>query len=182
MTSFRVVLFGECGFVGSNLLKYLGSENIEAPTLQEADLTDSESLRRVLNPGDIVVNAAGYANPTDTTEKGKALLKAVNEDGVENLARVCAEVGVGQLIHISSVAAMGRVHCENATEVSMKPVATPYAASKLEGERILAHFRDKFPVTILRPTSVFGEGRGLARTLCQIVSRRVIPLPAGGVG
>lgn len=176
----RVVLFGESGFVGSNLLKHMRLPNIVAPSLDEADLTAPESLGEILRRDDIVINAAGYANATDTTARGRALFEAVNVQGVRNLAEACRAAGARQLVHISSVAAMGRWHGEGITEDMLKPPSTPYADSKLAGERILAEYRDDVPITILRPTSVFGEGRGLARTLCRVVSKGLAPLPEGG--
>lgn len=181
MSEARIVLIGSSGFVGSSLLKCLSaSDNVVAPGEHEADLTDPVSLRGCIREGDVVVNAAGYANATDTTARGRALFQAVNVDGVRNLAAACGEARVRQLVHISSVAAMGQLSGEALTEEARGPLATPYAASKLEGERILAESRDRFPITILRPTSVFGEGRGLARTLCSAVARGVVPLPGGG--
>lgn len=155
-------------------------QDIIAPTLEQADFTNPDSLRQVIQPGDVVINAAGYANATDTTEHGRALFQSINVDGVRNLAEVCKEMKAAQLIHISSVAAMGRLEGEGITEKMMKPVDSPYAESKLEGEKILTGFMNDIPITILRPTSVFGEGRGLANTLCRIISKKTVPLPMGG--
>ena len=180
MSTGRIVLFGRLGFVGSNLLRYLDDPDIVAPSEFDADLTATESLRPVIQPGDVVINAAGYANATDRTARGRALFQAVNVDGLANLAQVCAEAGAAQLVHISSVAAIGRQRGEGITEDMMRPVTSPYAASKLEGERRLAGFSDGLRITVLRPTSVFGEGRGLAKTLCSFVRRGVVPLPGGG--
>ncbi len=150
------------------------------PDEHEADLTDPESLRRVIQRGDIIINSAGYANATDTSERGKALFETVNVSGVRNLAEVAAEKYAAQLIHISSIAAMGRWHCDNVTEKMLMPLGSPYAESKLAGERALDEFQGRLPITILRPTSVFGEGRGLAKTLCKVVSKGIVPLPGGG--
>lgn len=180
MSEARVLLLGGSGFVGSNLLRNLCLTKVVAPSLQEANLTDPDSLRHCIGPGDVVINAAGYANATDTTARGRSLFRSVNVDGVSNLANVCSEIGVAHLVHISSVAAMGRLDGEGLGEDIMIEPQTPYAASKLEGERILAEYPDKIPITILRPTSVFGEGRGLARTLCAVASKRLVPLPGGG--
>ncbi|MHB1458774.1 MAG: NAD-dependent epimerase/dehydratase family protein [Armatimonadota bacterium] len=155
-------------------------QDIIAPTLEQADFTDPGSLRKVIQAGDVVINAAGYANATDTTERGKALFRSINIDGVRNLADVCREKQVAQLIHISSVAAMGRLVGEQITEDMMRSVDSPYAESKLEGEKILSGYMSDLPITILRPTSVFGEGRGLANTLCRIISKKTVPLPMGG--
>lgn len=185
----RLIILGANGFVGSSLLQHLQTGHYlivpvgrkdNAPGFECADLNDLASLKRVLRPGDVVINAAGYANATDTSEEGRRRFQAANVEGVRNLAHVAFEVGVAHLVHISSVAAMGRWHQEGVTEEMQKPVASPYSASKLEGEKILTGFSDNLAITILRPTSVFGEGRGLARTLCSVISRRIVPLPAGG--
>ena len=176
----RIVLIGSAGFVGSNLLKYLGGFEISTPSEHDVDLTNPESLCRAISPGDVVLNAAGYANATDFTDRGRALFQAVNVDGVRNLAEAAARQQAAQLVHISSVAAMGRLNREGITEEMSLPVTTPYAKSKLEGELILREWSEKLPVTILRPTSVFGEGRGLAHLLCKIACLPVVPLPGGG--
>lgn len=176
----RVVLFGSEGFVGSNILKWIKEPDVVAPSLVDVDFTNLDSLQGMLRPADIVVNAAGYANATDTTERGKALFQSVNVDGLRNLAKICADAKVGQLIHISSVAAMGRWSQEHVTEEMSVCTESPYAASKLIGEQLLAEYTDCFPITILRPTSVFGEGRGLAAMLCRLVGKGIIPLPGGG--
>jgi nucleoside-diphosphate-sugar epimerase len=179
MTASRYVLLGSIGFVGSNLLQRL-SVPLVAPSLEEADLTDLDSLRRTFRAGDIIINAAGYANATDQTEKGRQLCQAINVDGVRKLAQAAAEAGAAHLVHISSVAAMGRWYQEGVTEEMLTPPTTIYAQSKLDGEQILADFHTRLPLTIIRPTSVFGEGRGLAHTLCKVVARGLVPLPGGG--
>lgn len=45
-----------------------------------ANLTNRDSLRSVTKRGDIVVNAAGYANASGFTQRGKALLAGVGVD------------------------------------------------------------------------------------------------------
>jgi nucleoside-diphosphate-sugar epimerase len=178
----RIVLFGSIGFVGSNLLAHLPELQMVTPSLEEANLTDLDSLRRTIQPDDCLINAAGFANATDTSPEGRALCQALNIDGVTNLARAAADCGAAQLIHLSSVAAMGRWYgTERVSEEMLRPDETPYASSKRQGEIILAGFQDRLPITILRPTSVFGEGRGLAVTMCKLAARGVVPLPGGGM-
>lgn len=176
----RVVLFGSSGFVGSHVAAVLNDVDLVMPEWPAIDMSKPETLSGVFQPGDIVVNAAGYANATDTTPEGRALFQSANVDGVRNLAEAACEAGASQLVHISSVAAMGRLYGEQITEEMSGPITSPYAQSKLDGERILSAFDGSLPVTILRPTSVFGESRGLAVTLCKLVSKRLVPLPIGG--
>jgi nucleoside-diphosphate-sugar epimerase len=174
----RVVLFGGHGFVGRWLRGGLEGD-VLAPTRSEVDLLDHDQLLATLRPGDIVINAAGYASATDRSADGLAQLRRDNVDGPLNLARAAARAGVRQMIHISSVAAMGQREGRNLVEGDMRPPRSPYGQSKLDAELALATV-DHVPITILRPTSVFGEGRGLAALLLRISRLPVVPLPRGG--
>ena len=176
----RVVLFGSTGFVGSHIAAALHGIDVAAPEWPVVDITKPDSLRGVLQPEDVVVNAAGCANATDTTRQGRALFQAVNVDGVRNLAQAAVEAGATQLVHISTVAAMGRLQGEGIVEEMSGPITSPYAQSKRDGEHALADFQGDLAITILRPTLVFGEGRGLPVTLCTLVSKCYVPLPLGG--
>ncbi len=181
----RVVVIGASGFVGHAIYHHLKDHHQTVSASRHGndiilDITQPSTLKSAFEPDDIVINAAGYANATDKTPAGIEMFRAVNVDGVRHLAEACVHSGVAQLIHLSSVAAMGRVQGEDICEADYVPVASPYATSKLEGERVLAEFFDALPITIVRPTSVFGEGRGLAATLCKVVARGVVPLPGGG--
>lgn len=176
----RVVLFGGGGFIGSHLLARLSDREVIAPAHNAVDLLSVVDIQRTLRQGDVVINAAGYAQATDRSPEGLIKLQASNVDAVTNLARVGAQVGIRQLIHISSVAAMGRVTGQGRNEEATGPINSPYAASKREAEAVLAELQTAMPITILRPTSVFGERRGLAATLCRLARLPVVPLPAGG--
>lgn len=176
----RIVLFGGNGFIGSHILARLSDLQVVAPPHNEVDLRSTTDIAGILRRGDVVINAAGSPHATDRTPDGLARLRSSNVEAVANLANVGAQTGIGQLIHLSSVAAMGRVTGLGRDEEATGPITSPYAASKREAESILAEFRGKVPITILRPTPVFGEGGGLAATLCRIVQLPVVPLPGGG--
>lgn len=175
----RVVLFGGSGFIGSHVRNHLRGVECVAPSRTEVDLLSQSDTQAVLRRGDVVINAAGYPEATDRTPEGLARLRAANVDSVENLARAAAAIGVDRVIHISSVAAMGRVSGVGRREEDSGPIASPYAQSKKDAEVVLESARG-FPTTILRPTSVFGEGRSLARMLSRIARLPVLPLPGGG--
>jgi UDP-glucose 4-epimerase len=185
----RVVVLGARGFIGSAVTSALARHSrLELVPVSRrhgnghavADLTSPESLRAVIAPGDIVVNCAGYANATDATTAGKRRFQEVNVDGVAALAEACALRNACQLVHLSSVAAMGPWAVKGVDEQMLLAPRSPYAVSKLESERVLERFRERLFVTILRPTSIFGEGRGLARALCRLSSLPLVPLPAAG--
>jgi nucleoside-diphosphate-sugar epimerase len=173
-----VVLFGGSGFIGSAIARQI--PEARTPGRTDVDLIDGAALRRTIVSGDVVINAAGYANATDRSAAGRALLRRSNVEAVRALAEACAEQDAAQLVHLSSVAAMGRPAGTRLTEADVAEPATPYARSKRDAERVLASAGDPSRVTILRPTSVFGAGRGLAATLCRVARLPLVPLPAGG--
>jgi nucleoside-diphosphate-sugar epimerase len=174
----RTVVFGGSGFIGSAMRR--GLADVVAPTRSEVDLADAASVRRFLRPGDRIVNAAGYAAATDRSPAGVARLRRDNVDAVAGLAQGAADVGVDRLVHVSSVAAMGHRDGAKLTEVDMTEPRSPYGRSKRDAERALTGFRGRLRLTVLRPTSVFGEGRPLAVLLCRIARLPLVPLPAGG--
>lgn len=176
----RLVVLGGTGFVGSAILAGLPSEDLVAPTRTEVDLADGSSVRAFLEPGDVVINAAGYAAATDRTPDGLARFRRDNVEAVRCLADAGIERGVSRLIHLSSVAAMGQRSGSGLVETDMATPRSPYGQSKRDGELLLEARMDRLPITILRPTSIFGPGRGLAALLCRIAALPVVPLPGGG--
>lgn len=180
----RIVLLGKNGFIGSCLASHLSDPHfiLVTPSKEKVNITKVNTLINFFYKGDIVINTAGYAKATDKTELGLRRFHDVNVQGVKNLAEACNQKGVSHLIHLSSVAAMGDIYSSNITEAIQGELNSPYAKSKSEGEHILTAYMQEFPITILRPTSVFGEGRGLIELLCKVLSKGkgFIPLPSGG--
>lgn len=175
----RVVLFGSGGFIGSALLGGLRRE-VVAPARSEVDLTDGDRLRAFLRPGDTIVNASGYAMATDRSSAGLARFRRDNVEAVRTLATAASSIGAARLLHLSSVAAMGHREGVDLREDDVAQARTPYGQSKRDAEDAVVDAAGEVPVTILRPTSVFGEGRGLAAVLCRIAGLPIVPLPAGG--
>jgi len=179
----RILVFGANGFLGSHLvnhLRELRDSTVIPVTRSTVDLNILSTIREVVRAGDILVNTAGYANATDNTAQGRLRFEQSNVVAVKNLAQVAIEADVHQLVHLSSVAAMGRLSGAVVSEEMKNSVASPYAQSKLEAEKLLEDFKDQLPITIMRPTSVFGEGRNLAYLLCKLVSGGFLVLPNGG--
>lgn len=182
----KIVLLGKTGFIGSHLWSYLTAAelidhfSIYAPSSRECDITHIDSIRRCIEAGDIVINASGYANATDRSKEGVRKLYQANILGVNNIATICVEKKVSQLVHISSVAAMGRLSGLKIGEGEEGVVDSPYAQSKRDGEQTLYSVKSEVNVTILRPTSIIGRGRGLTEALIKIIKYGWVPLPNGG--
>jgi uncharacterized protein YbjT (DUF2867 family) len=100
------------------------------------NIRDDAFVRAALTGADAVVNCVGIL-----VEAGKNRFDAVQAEGPERIARLAAENGVGQMVHISAIGADMNSDSE-------------YAASKGEGEAgVLKHMPN---AVILRPSIIFG--------------------------
>jgi len=101
------------------------------------NIRDDDSVRAVMVGANAVVNCVGIL-----VEQGKNSFEAVQNEGAGRIARIAAENGVGQLVHISAI---------GADEGSL----SDYARSKAAGERaVMKHFPT---AVILRPSVMFGS-------------------------
>ena len=172
------------GFVGLQLVTRLRREGVSVRCLVrknsrraaleelgvefiEGDVRDIDALRRGINGVDTVFHIAGVIS-ANTLE---AFLD-VNRDGCRNIARAISEYGGPKpaLVSVSSQAAAGagkklpkaeragRGKYRSLTEEDEPIPFSPYGKSKLAGEKELRSFAGVFPITILRPAIVFGEG------------------------
>ncbi|MDA8746830.1 complex I NDUFA9 subunit family protein [Litoreibacter sp.] len=115
-------------------VKPYGSVGQVEPIL--CNIRNEASVRSAMEGADAVINCVG------TFDKGgKNNFDAVQDEGAERIARIAADLGVAQLVHLSSIGADAQSE-------------TLYGQSKGRGENaILQHFPNAM---ILRPSIVFG--------------------------
>lgn len=152
-----VTIYGGAGFVGRYIARRMAKEGwrvrVAVRRPNEAlhvkpygavgqvdpilcNIRDDASVRAAMQGADAVVNCVGVL-----TEKGKNSFAAVQTDGASRIARIAAEEGVGNLVHLSAIGA----DLASTSE---------YAKTKAEGEQaVLASFPS---AVILRPSVVFG--------------------------
>lgn len=100
------------------------------------NIRNEASLRAVIRGADAVVNCAGLL-----LESGKNTFSAVQAKGAGMVARIAAEEGVAQLVHISAIGADPEAESD-------------YSRTKAEGEAaVLAAYPN---AVILRPSIIFG--------------------------
>lgn len=120
----------------------------------QANIRDEASTRAAIAGADAVVNCVGILN-----EGGRQTFAAVLDEGAARIARLCAEEGVGRLVHVSAIGADPGSDSQ-------------YAAAKGRGEAaVAAHFPG---ATIFRPSIVFGDGDGFFNRLGAIA--RISPV------
>ena len=180
MTKWAVL--GGSGFVGSAVVDAIRRRDEEVipvagPRLQTSARTvsdlsqdlrsresDVEDLAQLLSGCDLVINAAGIADPdgpdSDQLFGANALLPAV-------AARAAKRAGCRRFVHLSSQSAQGDVAV--LTETAEWHPFSPYSLSKARGEQLLRADADPGdPLVIFRAVSVQGADRGTTRRLAAL--------------
>jgi len=131
--------FSELGEI-SGLIRHSSSkrltENMESDVhWLEGDLADIDSLEAALQGIDLVIHAAGMVS---FDSKDESMLYQTNVKGTANLVNAMLLVGVKKLVHVSSVAAIGRSQELLVIDENFKwtesPLNTIYGNSKYYGE------------------------------------------------
>ena len=113
---------------------------------------------------------------------GAAELMSHNAYGTEVLAEATAAAGVSKLVYLSSNCLWGHGFERPVTEADTPAPCEPYGVSKLEGERILARFADRFETVAIRCPTIIDEGRlGLLAILFEFIAdnNRVVMVGRG---
>jgi dihydroflavonol-4-reductase len=178
--SSKILVTGGTGFVGSYIIKLLVEKNYEVRALRrssnlpfyispgifekvewiDGDILDVISLQDALEDVKAVIHSAAIVS---FTERDRKKMYQVNVDGTANVVNICLEKNVSRLIHISSVAAVGRtagggeVNEEKQWEDSS--VNTHYARSKFKAElEVWRGAGEGLSTIILNPSTVLGYG------------------------
>lgn len=199
----RILVTGATGLLGSHLAeqlvergqpvralvrptsdaRYLRSLGVE---LVEGDLTDSETCRRAVVGVGTIFHAASKVGDWGTWRE----FQTGCLDATRNLAEAAAREGVGRFVHISSTSAYGHP-VEGGPPVTedaplgqrLWPIWDDYTRSKVEQERILwnLHERDRLPLTIIRPSWLYGvrDRTTTARIVNRLRSKGVTLIGSG---
>jgi len=169
-----IVVTGANGLLGSHLLRRLSNENVIVVGVKKpesdkshlddlskiewrnADLLDTESLAEALKGATTVIHTAAQVS-FNTRSKNK--LFEVNEGGTRNVVNVCLSQGIDHLIHISSVAAIGRqkgfLHVNEESKWVPGDLNTDYAESKYLAElEVWRGHEEGLNVSIINPSVI----------------------------
>ena len=127
---------------------------------RDADVEDVVSLREALQDVSTVIHAAAVVsfNPRD-----KKKIFNTNVVGTQNVVDVCLDQNIEKLIHISSVAAIGRIKGAYEIDENQKWIESPYhsayAQSKYLAElEVTRGHEEGLTTTILNPSVILGPG------------------------
>ncbi|MFN4253971.1 MAG: NAD-dependent epimerase/dehydratase family protein [Saprospiraceae bacterium] len=183
---------GGTGFLGSYLLRELVAKGCRVRALRrassqmdlvrdvadrvewaEGDVNDLWALEEALRGVTHVYHCAAMVSfhPRDVRNMMK-----INVEGTANIVNLCLETGVRKLVHVSSIAAVGRTKERPQLDETSKwvdgPLNTNYAISKhLSEMEVWRGHAEGLPVGIVNPAIILGAGRwheGSARFFKQV--------------
>jgi len=167
----RVLVTGATGFVGGNLIKALLRKGYSITCLirRTSDTRELQKLPVHLVEGDLsaptIIREIG--STIHTVYHVAAAIKAadrenffrVNQLGTRRLLEILADAhpNLHRFVHVSSLAAAGpSVNGRRLTEAENPNPTSWYGESKLASELEVLRYKNTFPVTILRPSAVYG--------------------------
>ena len=176
----KVLVTGGTGFLGSYIIKeliekgysvrairrnnnlpaYISNEILSRAEWIEGNVLDVAALQDAMENVDIVIHSAGVVS---FVKRDRKRMYQVNVEGTANVVNMALEKNVKKLIHISSVAALGRkdngTHVNEEKKWEENKMNTHYAKSKRNAElEVWRGISEGLNAVILNPSTVIGYG------------------------
>jgi nucleoside-diphosphate-sugar epimerase len=189
----KAFVTGGTGFIGSHLAdRLIESEDcdelrclvrtrekwLEGKDYKQVkgDLSSITALKRAIDGVDTVFHLAGVVSAPTQREFNLA-----NVDATENLLRVADQMGVSNIVILSSLAAVGPSNGHPKTEDDpLSPVSMYGESKKLMEQMIHETATDSMSVKILRPPAVYGPREDQIFTLFKLMKYGVTPIVGDG--
>ena len=169
----RILVTGGAGLIGNELIKQLldTGEKVKAiyhsapipfshPSLEivQCDILDVQALEEAMERITHVYHCAALVS---YDPKDKEQLLKINIEGTANVVNACIDAGIEKLVHVSSVAALGRIREEeivtekmNWTEETSNSI---YGKSKYYGEmEVWRGIGEGLKAVIINPSLILG--------------------------
>ena len=175
-----VLVTGGTGFLGSYIIKQLVEKGYNVRALRrsnklpfwiakeifdkvewvDGDILDVIALENAMNGVDTIIHSAAIVS---FATKDRKEMYQVNVEGTANVVNIALEKNVRRLVHISSVAALGRTanggHVNEEKKWEESKVNTHYAKSKFKAElQVWRGISEGLEAVILNPSTILGYG------------------------
>jgi UDP-glucose 4-epimerase len=170
----KILVTGGAGFIGSHIVEHFQCngavrvlDNLRSGFRQnlaglehefiEASILDRAAVRRAVQGVDYVFHLAATTSVPESLAK-PAECEEININGTRVVLEEAAKAGVKKLVFSSTAAIYGDNPVVPKVESMSPEPKTPYAATKLEGERLCREFAESggLPTVCLRYFNVFG--------------------------
>lgn len=176
----KVLVTGATGFIGSYLCRYLLERGFDVRALKrktsdlsllgdcqtkiewiEGDVLDVDSLNIAMDGVKKVYHSAAVVSYSKRNEKS---LFKVNVEGTANVVNTAIDLKIEKLLHISSVAALGKAKSDEILKESQQweenKNNSPYGLSKHMAEmEVWRGIAEGLSAVIINPSFVLGAGR-----------------------
>lgn len=189
--SFRILVTGSSGFIGSAVISALAKagHGVRAASRGPTKITDPDRIEWMRLPDlesdfdwgplldgvDIVIHLAAIAHRShaDSGDYARA-----NRVATAKLAQACGRLGIKRLIFMSSIGAQTGSAADHVVTENDEPwPITAYDRAKLAAEEEIR--RSGVPFTILRPVIIYGPGAKANIALIMRIAAFPVPLPFG---
>lgn len=178
--STKVLITGGTGFLGSYIIKNLVEKGYAVRAIRrsnklpfwipagifekvewaDGDVLDVVALEDAMEGIDTVIHAAAIVS---FVKKEREQMYQVNVEGTANVVNMALEKKVRRLVHISSVAALGRTtnggHVDEEKKWEESKANTHYAKSKFKAElQVWRGISEGLEAVILNPSTILGYG------------------------
>ncbi len=187
---------GASGFTGGHLVRHLTAQGrtvralVRDPAravhltalgaeLALGDVRDRDAVAAAVSRVDVVYHVAAIYREAGIRPE---TYRAVNAVAAADLVEAAARAGVRRIVHCSTVGVHGDVKAPPANEDAPLRPGDVYQETKLEGERLVteAGRRCGVPVTVVRPTGIYGPGDRRLLKLFRGVARGRFPILGSG--
>jgi dTDP-4-dehydrorhamnose reductase len=163
----KILILGYKGMLGSDLmLRLTAAHDVAGKDVDDFDIAAEGDCRQVIEEclPDVVINAAAYTN-VDGCEADRDRCFSVNAVGVKNIALACRGKGI-RIVHFSTDYVFDGGKAVPYVEEDEPAPLNVYGASKLEGERFLQAFSDRW--LLIRTAWLYGRnGKNFVKTILE---------------
>jgi dihydroflavonol-4-reductase len=193
----QILITGAAGFTGLSLALYMAAAGYRVrglvrtrertASLRKAgvslvvgDVRDPGVVRQALEGVDTIYHLAAVFRRAGVQDSE---YREVNVDATRQLLEAGANAGVSRIVHCSTVGVHGSVdpHAPASEDAPFKP-GDIYQLTKLEGEQVALETADRLriPLTVIRPSAIYGPGdRRLFKLIGGVAKHRFALLGDG---
>lgn len=146
-------------------VEFILTDVAEGENITSLDITDIDAVMTLAldKKPDVIINCAALTN-VDGCEKMWDLAYKINAIGPRNLAIAATAVGA-KLVHVSTDYVFSGTERTARTEFDQPDPISAYGKTKLEGEKFVRQFAEKF--FILRTAWLYGDGKNFVKTMVR---------------
>lgn len=170
----RILVTGCNGQLGRAIRKeyanekvsFINTDVVEGEGITALDITDISQVMELVKSEkpDVIINCAAHTN-VDACETQWELAYKINAIGPRNLSIAASAVNA-KIIHVSTDYVFEGNGERPYTEFDMPNPVSAYGKTKLEGEKFVQQFADKF--FILRTAWLYGDGKNFVKTMLRL--------------